>query len=377
MDIYQYQALWNTAVTLFLFISAVIFFYIAIRGLQAKNYYGGISTLISALILVFFTVYNNVFLLFEWPFYGFLMYWAGVLLAIHLIFWAIVFYNENKKQKNKTNSELADLRSEDKYSDRNFYHKQISLNMEYYRKSFHLLGLLVIIATYGIGNIIPLAQGINDFIVNFIEIPVIKDLYNDIWLTTDIYPYTIADQNSIYDLTLFGLFGAYVFACFSEFIRILVGAKYALFNRLTKSVLRGKEYKSMGPHLYLIIGMTFSFLLAHIGLFPYEIVIAACAVSCFSDALAAVVGRRFGRHKITLRNKETKTLEGFIVGAGSAYFFALFFIGPFYALFAAVIFFLVDYFPISVADNLLNPILISTGLTILYIMSRTPIVGFL
>ncbi|MBD3353266.1 MAG: hypothetical protein GF364_17430 [Candidatus Lokiarchaeota archaeon] len=359
MDFIQYQALWNTILTFFLLISAVILFQISIKGYKIKNTYGATSTLISAVILLLLSFYNNVYGLFPWPYNGFFTWWAGILLILYVGFWGVMKIKEKGESVNNQKNNF--------YADKNFYQDEISLKMEYYRKSFHLAGFLIILAFYVVCNLV------NNAVIEFINDPNMIERYERLWGSLSLYPYTINDPNAIADLTFFALLGTFAFVCFPEYIRVLVGAKYSLYNYLTKAVLRGKEYKSAGPQIFLIIGATTSFWFAQMGWVSYNIAIAAAVVACFSDALAAVIGRTYGHHKVKTLDKSTKSLEGFIAGTGSAYIISMIFVGPVYAIFVAVIFFLLDYFTLPIADNLLNPILLTLGLMLAIDLLGLPI----
>ncbi len=74
-----------------------------------------------------------------------------------------------------------------------------------------------------------------------------------------------------------------------------------IFNRYLSSLLRDREQYQLTGATYLIMG----FLLAVL-LFPRQVAIFGMLVVAVSDALAAVVGRTWGRHRIF----REKTLEG-------------------------------------------------------------------
>ncbi|MHA1341655.1 MAG: diacylglycerol/polyprenol kinase family protein [Promethearchaeota archaeon] len=266
---------------------------------------------------------------------------------------------ERKAEKRKTMKDEEYLIS-DFFADKNIYQQEISLKMEYYRKLFHLAGLLVLLSYYVMTPLV------NNATLDYI-LGEGKGAYESIWGNVNLYPYNYNDIAAARDLTWFALWGTFAFICFPEYIRILIGARYSLYNRVTKSVLRGKEYKSAGPQVFLVLGSISSYFMAELNLIPYEAAIASIIVLCFSDAIAAVIGRRFGRHKIKTFDKSIKSIEGFIAGVGSAYIFAIIFIGSIYAIFVAIVFFLLDYFTIPIADNLLNPILISVVLYLCYL----------
>jgi len=204
--------------------------------------------------------------------------------------------------------------------------------------------------------------------------PWVESQYNLLWgdISAD-YPYVKQQFQATIDLTFFALIATMEFALLSDLIRTLWGARYSVFNVLTRAILRKKEYNAAGPQIYLISGVCFSYLLYKVGCYPIGIAMAASLVACFSDAIAALIGRKYGKHKVSVLGGDTKSVEGFIAGAGSAYLIALIFVGPLHAIFAALIFFLLDYFPIRIADNLTNPILISLGLWLFSIIIPIPI----
>ncbi|MHA1732227.1 MAG: hypothetical protein ACTSU5_09790 [Promethearchaeota archaeon] len=348
-------AAWNTSLTIFLLVIAALLFRIAQLAWRYGNKYGATSTGVSACLIGAFAVYNNIFYLLPFPFNGFMMYWVGGTLAVYLAYASIVWRKDFKSMKGE-----ADRRETMKKFDKEFYSQDISFKMELVRKSFHLMGFLLVISFYGFGIGSPVTHWVNYNTIEFIQRPEVK--YSTLWGSVADYPF-YDYANVAASLTLFALIAAFFFATIPDLIRVLWGAKYSLYNRLTGAVLRGKEYKAAGPQIYLLTGVLLSYILFWpVGLFPVEIVMTGALVACFSDAIAAVVGRGWGKHKVTVLNGDQKSVEGFVAGVGLTFLIALIFVGPILALVAAVIFFLLDYFPVPVADNLLNPVAISFGL---------------
>lgn len=105
-------------------------------------------------------------------------------------------------------------------------------------------------------------------------------------------------------------------------------------------------------------------------------VFSGILIACLSDAAAALIGRRYGKHKIQVRSKDIKSIEGFLAGTILAYIIGLIIVGPIYAIIGAVVFFITDYFPIYTADNLLNPIFIPIGIQILIVILGLPVGWF-
>ena len=102
-------------------------------------------------------------------------------------------------------------------------------------------------------------------------------------------------------------------------------------------------------------------------------VFSGILIACLSDAAAALIGRKYGKHKVKVRSKDIKSVEGFLAGTIVAYLIGLILVGPVYAIIGAVIFFITDYFPIYTADNLLNPIFIPIGMQLLIVILGLPV----
>ncbi|MHA1757734.1 MAG: hypothetical protein ACTSVV_13245 [Promethearchaeota archaeon] len=385
MDLIFIQNLYNALMTTFLLGSAAILFYISKKGFKSHNTYGGLSTFITALILTGFAIYNSLFKLFEWPFYAFIVIWTGILLGVYIGFWLIVKNAEtspkpnidNKVQKTQhqyslqiDDPEESRPKNDNKKShipmiDKIFYKFEISLNQETKRKAFHLAGLLLLISYYGIG-FGAISTIVNNAIVRYYILGPGSTDYEKSWGPVSNYPYGLNDIRVPPEITIFALWATLILVLIPDIIRVAVGPKYSLFNRVTKSVLRGKEYNAAGPQVFLVTGVITSFFFAKMGLVSYNVSIASSVIACFSDALAALIGRNWGKHKVITISGDKKSVEGFIAGAGSAFLFALIWVNPIYAVIMAIVFFLLDYFTVPIADNLLNPILLTL---VIYLVS--------
>ena len=362
---------------------AVCMLYIAVKGYQANNNYGGSSTIICGIIFLFFSYYNSIFGFFNFPFTGFMSWWIGIWFILNLIF-ALVIRRIMKKlglnNKDQNVSKSVNLNNSilQKFIllmiKDNPYTENISFKMECVRKSFHLSGLLLVISYFGFFFIPPLLQTVNENIIIFINDT--KWLYNLLWEDTRDYPYDKNDFQAVIDITMFGLMGFLVFAIICELFRIIWGPEYSILNFLTRSVLRKKEVNAVGAQIYLISGIIFSYMLYVVGLIHIYIFMTGMLIACFSDALAALIGRKYGKHKVKCIGGEIKSIEGFIAGTGSAFLIGFIILGPIYGLIAALIFFLLDYFPTVIADNILNPIVITVSLLISVILLGFPIGWF-
>ncbi|MHA1293002.1 MAG: hypothetical protein ACTSQJ_10070 [Promethearchaeota archaeon] len=373
--------LYNTTLSMFFFFLAFCMFYIAIKGYKSDNRYGGSSTLICGFIFIIFAYYNSIFWYLPYPYIGFMIWWIGIISGIYIVFALLIRRTIRKYGLNKEKAVNSEPDNKKKTPLRKYvelmtaespYKENISIKMESIRKSFHFAGLLFILAYFGFFFIPPITQLVNNAVIQFIEQN--EWSYNILW--GDIhkqYPYSNDDIQAIIDLTMFALIATLVLAILSDLIRVIWGPEYSIFNFLTRAVLRKKEYNAAGPQIYLITGVIFSYMLFVIGLIHILIVVAGILIACFSDALAALIGRKYGNHKVKCIGGEIKSVEGFIAGAGSAFLICFFILGPIYAIIAAFIFFLLDYFPIIIADNILNPIAITIGLGIAVTLLGFPV----
>ncbi len=388
INTYQYfdivAALYNAYLSFTFVLFALLMFYVAFRGYKSKNRYGGSSTIVSGAFMLFFGIYNQLVGLFKYPFNAWMLWWVGIIILINAVFGLIV----RKKMKNlniepnqsdtnlEINSEDTRLTKLIHYmTEENPYQEDIPVRMELARKSFHLLGLLFVIGYFGFFIIPPIMQIVNDTTIVWITCSewLFNLLFGSIYYN---YPYSIGDPLAVIDLTLFALMGGLIIVLVSDFIRILLGAHYSFMSLLTKPILRNKEYNAVGPHIYLFIGVIFLYILCLNGLIHILVVTAGILISSLSDGIAALVGKKYGNHKIKCIGGDIKSLEGFLVGSLSAYVIGLICVGPILAIVGAAIFFLLDFFPIYIADNLLNPILIPMGIQLFFLLLNLPIGWF-
>ncbi|MFX1308099.1 MAG: hypothetical protein ACFE9M_04400 [Promethearchaeota archaeon] len=368
---------YNITLSLSFFILMVLMFYIGRRGFKANNKYGGISTIICGICFLIFGFYNLFARFFHYPYNGFMVWWIGINLFIAWIFFMLIKRVTNKIELENKNNELGKNKKSilTRYVERlrieNPYRENISFKMEVIRKSFHLMGLLLVVGYFGFFLVPPLIQLISDGVV--ILIHDIKPAYEFLWGNVSLFPYTIADPLGLKHLTMMALIGALMFAIISDLIRILKSPEYSIFNFLTRSMLRNKEISATGPQIYIITGFIFSYMLYLAGLIDILPFFAGVLIACLSDAAVALIGRRYGKHKVMVRSRDYKSIEGFVAGAIVSYLIGLIIVGPIYAIIAMVIFFLTDYLPIYTADNILNPIFIPIGIQLFVLILGLPV----
>ncbi len=372
------ESLYNTTLSLFFFVLMSLMYYIGVKGYRAKNSYGGISSILCGICFLINGYYNSVIGFFAYPLMGFMVWWIGIILIVNLIFTSIIRIDVKKMRLEVKNGNKEGENSRDKSVLRRYirrmteedpYREEIPFKMEVIRKSFHLTGFLLVIAYYGIASLI------NDALKIILQPG--EPVYFFLWGNKSPYPYEFGDFQAVVELIMFGIIGALAFVIVSDIIRIVWGPEYSVFNFLTKSMLRNKEKNAAGPQIYIITGFIFSYMLYMAKIIPdVRIFFAGILIACLSDASAALIGRKFGKHKVTLRNNDVKSIEGFIAGVVVAYVIGLVFVGPIYAVIGALIFFLTDYLPSVTADNILNPIFIPIGIQLMVILLGLPIGWF-
>ena len=368
-------SLYNTTLSLFFFVLMSLMYYIGVKGYRAKNRYGGISSILCGICFLIFGYYNSVVGFLPFPWMGFLVWWIGVILLINLIFTTIIRKDIKKMRREEKNGSSIGENAREKsvlrryirrMTKENPYRDEIPFRMEIIRKSFHLSGFLLLVAYYGVASLV------NDGII--VMIHQIEPSYNFLWGDLSTYPFVFGDFRAAVEITMFALIAALAFAIISDIIRIVWGPEYSVFNFLTKSMLRNKEKNAAGPQIYIITGFIFSYMLYMAKIIPdIRVYFAGILIACLSDASAALIGRRFGRHKITLRNNDIKSIEGFIAGVAVAYIIGFVLVGPVYAIMGAIVFFLTDYLPALTADNILNPIFIPIGIQLMVVLLGLPV----
>ncbi len=372
------ENLYNTTFTLFFFVLMCLMYYIGVKGYRAKNSYGGISSILCGICYLIFGYYNSVVGFFSYPWMGFMVWWIFIILVANLIFTTIIRVDIKKMRREADDGEVTKESILRKYIRRmtqeNPYKDDIPFKMELIRKSFHLSGFLLFIAFFGFLSLPPLTSLVNDGIINLIQ--QLEPSYEVIWGNLSSYPFGLGSFQAVVEITMFALIGSLAFAIVSDIIRIVWGPEYSIFNFLTKSMLRNKEKNAAGPQIYIITGFIFSYMLYMAGIIHIFVFFAGILIACLSDATAAIIGKKYGKHKIVLRNEEVKSVEGFVAGVGLAYIIGFVLVGPVYALMGALVFFLTDYLPAVTADNILNPIFIPLGIQFLVFLLGLPIGWF-
>jgi len=135
------------------------------------------------------------------------------------------------------------------------------------------------------------------------------------------------------------------------------------------SSLKKNEMKSFSSATTLILAL-FPFVMG-----PAQILLTLAFVSSLADAASSLFGRRFGKH--VFPRGSTKTIEGYVAGAVTAFLIAMLFLNWFNesgfsqvviiltAIAIAVVVFLIDVTTKTLWDNILNPLLLGAVVVVL------------
>jgi dolichol kinase len=132
------------------------------------------------------------------------------------------------------------------------------------------------------------------------------------------------------------------------------------FSKAACFFLREKEQQNFASYLYFSIGMIFSSLI--LTTLP---ILAILATLSFGDSSYALIGKRFGKHKIPFN--KIKSIEGSIGGFFVTFICTLPLVGLIYGLVAAILFTLIDIITprMPMCDNIMGPVLITLGFWIM------------
>lgn len=242
---------------------------------------------------------------------------------------------------------------------------ELPLKYEIYRKITHLLVIGIILFYFTIGS------WIRDILLDLIQF--LPDTFSDLFFSLFLNGAhsMIFNQYLVIFLVAISLFGLLT----ADFTRILKPKLYPL--KPVNQILRKKElYMRLGPHISMAIGC-FSIIILY-GLFqPIGPIIISTSMimSVFGDMASNLIGRTFGKTKITpIGKKETnKTYIGLLAGFAIAYLsgaLLLLILKAYYLfnlwgllfipLIGALIIGLLDYFDLEIDDNLTYPFILST-----------------
>jgi dolichol kinase len=148
-------------------------------------------------------------------------------------------------------------------------------------------------------------------------------------------------------ITIFGLTLISVLYYFSEVRRISKGTPLPIIGYLTDKLTRS-AHLDLAP-IYLAVGIGFAAMA-----FPFKAALAGAFLVCLCDGLAAVVGMKFGKHRIMFIKKTYLGTLAFFLAAVLSLFPLLGWQGT---LITASVATLIEAMSIEGIDNLFLPIL--------------------
>ena len=354
--------------SIILIIYAIFFLPIVKRSFKIKS-----STRYNSLLVVILLIFLAIMLSLPFSDTGYYLYmpmsWYFIVVvgAVALVFVLVAGLSRRTTQEKEYVKEISEgldvtlNRSlQDTYK---FTPKQ-----EFYRKIFHLLAILYI-ATWVVQPII--FWGTNNV---YTEIPntVSAENLNNVAL---LFEDTDVDQILINGLVtqFFMLLCIFIGNANIEIMRIRFDEYNCVMKKTLQKTRRPTEINDLSASLLLLLGLAFSSIILTYGSDNrIEGVYAQMGVICisvFSDMFAALIGRKWGKHKWKI--VPGKSFEGSIAGFIVGFVTATIFIGPILALIGSCLFVFTDIAldKVKICDNALNPILISVVFKVLITIS--------
>ncbi len=325
----------------------------------------------SNLALLF--VLGTIAILFALPFsrWGFYVtypvsYWG----AVFLITWSLVTLLGWKVMKPSSERASNTLLEQglDKTTKDNIDTHNFGYGGEVRRKVLHVMALITLFA-FAVGHMV--FWLINDVSFVAMQAMVSPTSYASmIWLDT--LPVYIQGA-LIFNL---GTFGAFCVQANCEILRLRYSKVNFAFKRTMQKTRRASETRSFGAHLslvpcFLLGGMVLTYWTPDAEL--YQGVMATFAVvtvSALADMAAAMIGRKYGKHKWKI--VKGKSIEGTLAGSIAAFFAAIIFVGPLLALVSVLVFNFTDLAlaRVRISDNLTNPLLLAIVFRVLLFLSQ-------
>ncbi len=293
----------------------------------------------------------------QWGFYAAypISYWSAVFLAawtlVTLIGWRTM------KPSSERASNLVLEQGLDKTNKDNIDTHNFGYGGEVRRKVLHVMALITLFA-FAVGHMV--FWLVNDFAYATMQSMVSVDIYASLaWL--DAQPEYIQGA-LIFNL---GTFGAFTVQANCEILRLRYPKVNFAFKRTMQKTRRASETRSFGAHMslipsFLLGGMILTYWTPEAEQFQGVMAtFAVVAVSALADMAAAMIGRKYGKHKWKI--VKGKSIEGTLAGSITAFFAAIVFVGPVLALVAVLVFNFTDIAlaKVRISDNLTNPLLLA------------------
>nr|MDO8113480.1 hypothetical protein [Candidatus Sigynarchaeota archaeon] len=302
--VFVLSILFNILLFVELIAFATILFLVAMRH-RKTHVYGFTSSLVSSFQVAFIAVAVLVLGLIPYPYIGFMSWWTWTWLAVTAGF----FFKARKrlgKPKLVNGAPVNDDPGQTCNDGLKYQHEKA-------RKAFHLAGFLVILCYFVVAPFLleAVMQAIN----------YAGDAYAIVWgPISEVQPFPSMEAASI-TLTLFALIGTVILVMLIDSYRLFAGDEYSIIKLIEKKagkIMRDKEKGCPGAQDYIAISSACTWLVG-MGFHPVlpeamMITLAAVLISTLADGAAAIIGKSFGRHKVTRPYNQVKSIEGFIAG---------------------------------------------------------------
>ena len=157
----------------------------------------------------------------------------------------------------------------------------------------------------------------------------------------------------------------------AEIMRLRFNKYNFLFKRMVIVTRRETELNDITASILLLLGLATSAIILTYGsenlMKGIYAQMAVLCIAVLSDMFAALIGRKWGKHK--WRFVKGKSIEGSLAGFLVGFISAMFFVGWFLALIGALIFVFTDIAlaKVNISDNVSNPILLAITFKLLIV----------
>jgi len=363
----------SLAVSIVLIVYAYLFYPIAKRSfkLKSKNRYNNTLVLILLIIIAvmislpFSATTYYLFMPLPW-------YILAVVGALPLIFVIYALIADTAVHEDEFNRQLGDGLDEtlnkSLMDTHNFTTKQ-----EFLRKSIHLMGALYImtwvlepLVFFGVTN---LYSGIPNTST--------AEHYYNAWLLFEDETVNLILTNGLV-IQFFMIICLFIGNADCEIMRLRFKDYDFPLKKTMQKTRRPTEINDTSASMLLLLGLGISSLILTYGstdrIAGIYAQMGVICIAVFSDMFAALIGRRWGKHKWKI--VPGKSFEGSIAGFLVGFFTAIFFVGWFLALLGALIFVFTDIAldKVKISDNALNPIVIAFVFKVLIFLVQPMIV---
>jgi len=308
-----------------------------------------------------------------WGFYVVypISYWSVLFITVWafmtLIGWKVM------KPSSELASNVALEQGLDKVSKEKIDTHNFGFEGEVRRKVLHLMALISLFA-FAIGHMV--FWLVNDFSFAMMQAMVpVEQMTGMQWL--DAQPPYI--QGAL--ILNLGLFGTFSIQANCEILRLRYPKVNFTFKRTMQMTRRASETRSFGAHLclvpcFLLGGMILTYWTPEAELFQGVMAtFAVVTASTLADLMAAIIGRKYGRHKWKI--VKGKSIEGTLAGSITAFVATIAFVGPYLAIVSVLIFNFTDLVlaKVRINDNLTTPLLLAVVFRLLLFLCQ-PWVSF-